>query len=194
MAKKTVSTAPRLKALYKSEIAKALKEELKLDNINEVPVLTKVVVSSGTGKKKDDKSYQALVENTITSITGQRPVGRIAKKSIASYKIRKGLGGPLGYMVTLRGDMMYEFVDRLMNVALPHVRDFHGVPVKSFDTSGNYTLGITEQAIFPELSFEETQVLHGIEITFVIKNGSAEGSKLLLEKFGMPFERKGKEA
>jgi len=190
MAKKTTSVEPRLKALYKSEIVAALKKELKLENVNQVPQLEKIVVSSGVGKKKDDKRYLEIVENTIESITGQKPVGKIAKKSIATYKIRKGQGGPIGYAVTLRGDRMYEFVDRLVNVALPHVRDFHGLSSKSFDRSGNYNMGIVEQAIFPELDFEETQILHGLEITFVIKNGSAEGSKKLLEKFGMPFERR----
>lgn len=192
MAKASISTGPRLKTLYSTEIQKKLQKELKLGNVNQVPKLDKIVVSSGVGKKKDDKHYLEIVENTITSITGQKPMGKIAKKSIASYKIRKGQGGPIGYAVTLRGDMMYEFVDRLVNVALPHVRDFHGVPSKSFDKSGNYSLGIAEQAIFPELDFEETVVLHGLEITFVIKNGSKEGSYALLKGLGMPFER-GKE-
>ena len=187
--KKTVEKyVPRLKALYKDELAKKLQKELKLENIHEVPELRKVIVSSGVGKKKDDKKFLETVENTIASITGQKPVGRIAKKSIATYKTRKGMGGPIGYSVSLRGDLMYEFVDRLISVALPHVRDFHGVPAK-FDGQGNYNLGLREQSIFPELSFEETLVLHGLEITFVIKNGSKEASTALLKGFGMPFEK-----
>ena len=189
MAKTNVTSMPRLKALYKNDLAKKLQKELELDNINQVPKLEKIVISSGTGKHKEDKKFQEIVANTIASITGQAPVEKKAKKSIATYKIRKGLGGPIGFAVTLRGDMMYEFVDRLVNVALPHVRDFHGVPVKSFDLSGNYSLGIRDQSIFPELDFEETVVLHGLEITFVIKNGSKQGSQMLLQGFGMPFEK-----
>ncbi|MDR0397685.1 MAG: 50S ribosomal protein L5 [Candidatus Nomurabacteria bacterium] len=191
MANKTTATQPRLKALYNDKIVAELEKELGVANVNEVPRLAKIVVSSGIGKKKDDKRFHDIVENTITKITGQAPVDRLAKRSVATFKIRKGMGAPIGVVVTLRGAKMYEFLDRLVNVALPRVRDFHGVSAKAFDKSGNYNLGIGEQSIFAELSFEETQVLHGLEVTFVIKNGSAEGSKLLLEKFGMPFERKG---
>ncbi|MDR0591444.1 MAG: 50S ribosomal protein L5 [Candidatus Nomurabacteria bacterium] len=191
MATKTTATQPRLKALYDSKIVPELEKELGVANVNQVPKLTKIVVSSGVGKKKDDKHYHETVVNTVTKTTGQQPIDRLAKRSVATFKIRKGMGAPIGVMVTLRGAKMYEFLDRLVNVALPRVRDFHGVPEKSFDKSGNYNLGVKEQSIFAELSFEDTQVLHGLEVTFVIKNGSAEGSKLLLSKFGMPFERKG---
>ena len=180
---------PRLKVLYGQEIAEALKKELKLGNINQVPRLEKVIVASGVGKKREDKKYTETVDLTLNKITGQATTSRLAKKSIAQFKIRKGLGAPVGYLVTLRNDKMYEFVDRLISVALPHVRDFHGVSRKSFDAQGNYNLGIQEQTVFPEISFEDAQVLHGVEITFVIKNGSKEGSLKLLEKFGMPFER-----
>lgn len=180
---------PRLKTLYKTELADKLKSELKLENVHQVPKLEKIVVSSGIGKHKDDKRFHETVVNTLQKITGQATVDRIAKRSIATYKIRKGMGSPIGVSVCLRGDRMYEFLDRLINIALPHVRDFHGVSGTAFDKSGNYNLGIREQAIFPELSFEETQVLHGLEATFVIKNGSKEGSKMLLAGFGMPFEK-----
>lgn len=182
----------RLKTLYKQEIAKSLKKELKLDNINQAPKLEKIIVSSGVGKKREDKRYTETVELTLSKITGQATTSRLAKKSIAQFKIRKGMGAPVGYLVTLRGDKMYEFADRLISVALPHVRDFHGVPLNSFDKGGNYSLGLKEQTVFPEISFEDALVLHGIEITFVIKNGTKEGSKLLLEKFGMPFEKEAK--
>ncbi len=188
--KKTVVPAPRLKALYQGTYLKELQAELNLKNVHEVPALEKIVVSVGTGKKKDDKRHFEIVKNTVEKITGQAPVARLAKKSIATFSIRKGMGAPIGVSVTLRGARMYEFMDRLINVALPRVRDFHGVGLK-FDKGGNYNLGITEQSIFPELTFEETQVLHGLQITFVIKNGSKEASKALLEKFGMPFEKKG---
>ena len=187
---KATSTAPRLKALYDTQYVGELQAELGLENINQVPKLDKIVVSVGTGKSKDDKRHLEVVKNTLTKITGQAPVEKLAKKSIAGFKIRAGMGAPVGVMVTLRGARMYEFLDRLVNVSLPRVRDFHGVGVK-FDKSGNYNLGITDQSIFPELTFEETQVLHGLQVTFTIKNGSASGSRLLLEKFGIPFEKAG---
>ena len=133
-----------------------------------------------------------LVKTTLIKITGQSPVERLAKKSIATFKIRAGMGSPVGTTVTLRGDRMYEFLDRLANVALPRVRDFHGVGAKGFDKGGNYNLGITEQSIFTELTFEETQIIHGLQITFVIKNQDQAHSRALLEKFGLPFEKKGK--
>jgi len=180
---------PRLKAQYNKEIKKNLKETLKLDNINQVPVLEKVVVSCGVGKKRDDKRFTETVDLTLSKITGQATTARLAKKSIASFKIRKGMGAPIGYLTTLRGDKMYEFVDRLINIALPHVRDFHGVKKNAFDGQGNYSLGIKEQTVFPEITFEDSSVLHGLEITFIIKNGSKEGSLELLKSFGMPFEK-----
>ena len=183
---------PRLKTLYNKDIKEALKKELGLENINQVPRLEKVIVSSGVGKKRDDKKYTETVDLTLHKITGQATTSRTAKKSIAQFKIRKGMGAPVGYLVTLRNDKMYEFVDRLISVALPHVRDFHGVSRNSFDASGNYSLGLKEQTVFPEISFEDAPVLHGLEITFVIKNGSKEGSLKLLEEFGMPFEKETK--
>ena len=189
---KTANYVPRLKTLYKDTIAKELKSELELTNIHQVPKLEKIIVSVGTGKKKDDKRFQELVKTTLIKITGQSPVERLAKKSIATFKIRAGMGSPVGTTVTLRGDRMYEFLDRLANVALPRVRDFHGGGAKGFDKGGNYNLGITEQSIFPELTFEETQIIHGLQITFVIKNQDQAHSRALLEKFGLPFEKKGK--
>lgn len=183
---------PRLKSLYNSELKAKLKEELGLKNINQVPELTKIVVSSGVGKKREDKRFTETVELTLEKITGQAPTSRLAKKSIATFKIRKGMGAPVGYLVTLRNDKMYEFADRLINVALPHVRDFHGVPRSSFDARGNYSLGLREQTVFPEITFEDSAVLHGLEITFIIKNGTKEGSLKLLEMLGMPFEKEGK--
>ena len=183
---------PRLKEEYNKTIKANLKKELKLENINQVPKLDKVIVSCGVGKKRDDKRFTETVELTLSKITGQATTSRLAKKSIATFKIRKGMGAPIGYLVTLRNDKMYEFVDRLINIALPHVRDFHGVSKKSFDKQGNYSLGLREQTVFPEITFEDAGVLHGLEITFIIKNGSKEGSEKLLEAFGMPFE-KGKE-
>ncbi|HEY0965054.1 MAG TPA: 50S ribosomal protein L5 [Candidatus Saccharimonadales bacterium] len=189
--KATTLAAPRLKALYDTQYKKELQAELELANVHQVPKLEKIVVSVGTGKSKDDKRHQETVKNTLEKVTGQAAVARLAKKSIAGFKIRANMGAPIGHMVTLRGARMYEFLDRLTNIALPRVRDFHGVKAKAFDKSGNYSLGITEQSIFPELTFEETQLLHGMQVTFVIKNEDKAHSRALLEKFGIPFEKTG---
>lgn len=186
----TTHATPRLKALYKDTFVKELQAELGLGNVHEVPKLEKIVVSVGTGKNKDDKRYYEVVRNTLTKITGQHPVDRMAKKSIAGFKVRAGLNR-VGISVTLRGARMYEFLDRLVNVALPRVRDFHGVSSKAFDKAGNYSLGIVEQSIFPELTFEETQVLHGLQANLVISGGNPAYSRALLEKFGIPFEKAG---
>jgi large subunit ribosomal protein L5 len=179
---------PRLKSLYREKIAKELLAELNLDNINTVPKLSKIVVSVGIGKNKDDKRFHEVVMNTLRKITGQQPTDRMAKKSIATFKIRKGMNR-VGVSVTLRGDLMWEFLDRLVNVAMPRIRDFHGVPVKAFDGQGNYSIGLAEQSIFPELTFEETATPHGLQVTLAIEHGSVEGSRALLEKFGIPFEK-----
>ena len=181
---------PRLKVLYQDKIVKDLEKELNIKNINQVPKLEKVIVSCGVGKKREDKHYTETVALTLAKITGQASTSRLAKKSIATFKIRKGMGAPVGYLTTLRNDKMYEFVDRFINIALPHVRDFHGVPSKSFDEQGNYSVALKEQTVFPEITFEDASVLHGLEITFIIKNGSKEASRKLLEAFGMPFEKK----
>lgn len=187
---KTTMTTPRLKALYQEKIVKELQAELKLGNVHQVPKIEKIVVSAGIGKNKDDKRYYEVVRNTITKVTGQAPVDRMAKKSIAAFKIRAGLNR-VGISVTLRGSRMYEFLDRFTNISLPRVRDFHGISAKSFDKTGNYSIGIIEQSIFPELTFEETQVQHGLQITFVISGSDAAYSRALLEKFGLPFEKQG---
>lgn len=181
---------PRLKTLYNDEIVKNLEKELNIDNVNKLPKLEKVIISCGVGKKREDKHFTETVALTLEKIAGQAPTSRLAKKSIASFKIRKGMGAPVGYLVTLRNDKMYEFVDRFISIALPHVRDFHGVPTNSFDMQGNYSIGLKEQTVFPEITFEDASVLHGLEVTFIIKNGSKEGSRKLLEAFGMPFEKK----
>lgn len=182
--------APRLKALYKSQYVKELQAELNLANVNQVPKLEKITVSVGTGKAKESKAHIEAVRNTLTKITGQKPVDRLAKKSIAGFKIRAGMGAPVGISVTLRGARMYEFLDRLVNISLPRVRDFHGVGTK-FDKGGNYNLGLTDQSIFTELTFEETQMIHGLQVTFTIAGGDAAKSRALLEKFGLPFEKEG---
>ena len=191
MAKADKTYEPRLKALYRDKIVAELQKELELSNVHQVPKLEKIVVSVGIGKHKDDKRFHEVVVNTLTKITGQKPVDRMAKKSIATFKIRKGMNR-VGVSVTLRGARMYEFLDRLTNIALPRVRDFHGVGAKGFDRTGNYSLGIVEQSVFPELGFEDTQVSHGLQVTFVITNENRKHSRALLEKFGIPFEKEAK--
>lgn len=192
MATKTAAVyTPRLKAEYEAKIRKDLKDKFELSNVHQVPNLEKIVVSIGIGKHKDDKRYHEIVVNTLRKITGQQPVDRMARKSIATFKIRAGMNR-VGVSVTLRGANMYEFLDRLVNVALPRVRDFHGVGAKGFDRQGNYSLGITDQSVFPELNFEDTQVLHGLQVTFAINGGTPSTSRALLEAFGMPFEKETK--
>ena len=185
----TTSTAPRLKTLYKEKFVSELQKSLNLANVQQVPKLEKIIVNVGIGKHKDDKHYYEVVASTLRKITGQQPVDRIARVSIATFKIRSGMNR-IGVSVTLRDSRMYEFLDRLVNVSLPRVRDFHGVSLKAFDKQGNYSLGITEQSIFPELGFEDTQLVHGLQINFVIKAQNAEQSEALLRAFGMPFEKK----
>jgi large subunit ribosomal protein L5 len=191
MATKTTTIQARLKQLYKEQLVGRLQKDLGLKNAHQVPKLEKVVLNVGIGKHKDDKRYYEAVVNTLRKITGQQPIDRMATKSIATFKIRRGMNR-IGVSVTLRDERMYEFVDRLIHSVLPRVRDFHGVSVKAFDTSGNYSLGITEQSVFPELGFEDTHVLHGLQINFVIKSIDKTHSKALLEAFGMPFEKEEK--
>lgn len=193
MATKTTASPaalqPRLKRLYSEKFAAELMKELSLSNAHEAPKLQKIVVAVGIGKNKDDKRFHEAVVNTLRKITGQQPVDRMARKSIATFKIRAGMNR-VGVSVTLRGAHMYEFLDRLINVTLPRVRDFHGVSAKAFDSKGNYTLGIVDQSVFAELGFEDTQVTHGLQVTFVIDTKKREHSRALLEKFGMPFEKR----
>lgn len=187
--KKPVTTA-RLQERYKSEIAKNLQKELGLKNIHQVPRLEKIVVNVGLGRAKDDKKMIEVAANTLTKITGQKPVETVAKKSIAGFKLREG--NKIGMKVTLRNDRMYEFMDRVITVVLPRLRDFHGVSNKAFDKSGNFSLGFIDQSVFPELTFEETTTVHGMQVNFVIKAVDKAHSKVLLEQFGMPFEKENK--
>lgn len=183
----TVDTA-RLKAQYKAELVPRLQKDLGLKNVHQVPKLEKIVLNVGLGKHKDDKHYHEVVVKTLRKITGQQPIDRMAKKSIATFKIRRGMNR-IGVSVTLRDARMYEFLDRLVNAVLPRVRDFHGVKPKAFDKDGNYSIGITDQSVFPELGFEDTTTLHGLQINFVISAGETAHARALLEAFGMPFEK-----
>ena len=183
-----VSTKPRLREQYAAEIAPALLKELSLSNPHQVPRLEKIIVNIGLGKAKDDKKMMETAANTVRKITGQEPVETFARMSIASFKLREG--NKVGLKVTLRGDRMYEFLDRLLTVVLPRLRDFHGVSAKAFDKQGNYSLGMVDQSVFPELTFEETTTTHGLQAVMVIKCQEQAHARVLLEKFGMPFEKR----
>ena len=187
--KQTAATA-RLRSDYRERIAAELQKELGLTNPHMVPRLQKITLNVGLGKAKDDKKVIEAATNTLTKITGQKPAQTIAKKSIASFKLREG--NMIGLKVTLRGDKMYEFMDRLITIVLPRLRDFHGVSNKAFDRQGNFSLGMIDQSVFPELTFDETTTSHGLQAVFTIKCVEPAHAKLLLEKFGMPFEKEAK--
>ena len=179
--------APRLKEKYVKVVAPALKETLGLGNVNEVPRLEKIVVNMGVGAAvQDSKQLDAAVED-MRIITGQQPTITRAKKSIAGFKIRQGM--PIGAKVTLRGDMMWEFFDRLLSTAIPRVRDFRGLPATSFDGRGNYSMGITEQLIFPEVDYDKVDRVRGMDVTFVTSAKTDDEALALLAAFGFPFKR-----
>lgn len=180
----------RMKAAYVGTYAKELQKELGLANANQVPKLEKITVNIGLGKAKDDKKLMEMAANTLRKVTGQEPVETVAKKSIAAFKLRDG--NKIGLKVTLRGERMYEFMDRLITVVLPRLRDFHGVSLKAFDRQGNYSIGLTDQSVFPELTFDETTTTHGLQAVFTIKCEEQAHAKALLTKFGMPFEKETK--
>ena len=187
---KQAPTGARLRVQYDGTIRAALQQELGLPNIHQVPKLEKIVLNVGLGRAKDDKKVMEAATNTLRKITGQSPLVTIAKKSIATFKLREG--NKIGLKVTLRGERMYEFMDRLINIVIPRLRDFHGVNATAFDRQGNYSLGMTDQSVFPELTFDETTVAHGLQVVFVIQSQGPEHSRALLTKFGMPFEKGGK--
>lgn len=178
----------RLKNLYKEEIIPSLMEQFGYENVMAVPKLVKVVINSGVGDAVENEKVLDTVVDNIAKITGQQPVKTRSKKSISNFKIREGM--PIGCKVTLRKRMMYEFLDRLINLALPRTRDFQGVPDKSFDGRGNYTLGITEHTIFPEINAEEVDRVHGLDVSFVTTAETDEEAYSLLKGFGMPFVKR----
>jgi len=177
----------RLKELYTSKLQKQLVSDLSLSNISESPKLEKIIINVGLGRAGDDKRVVEVAKNTLRKITGQEPVVTLARMSIANFKLREGQKN--GMKVTLRDERMYEFMDRLISVVLPRLRDFHGVDDKSFDARGNYSIGLKDQTVFPEMNFDDIGILHGLQITFVINNKDPEHSKALLIGFGMPFEK-----
>ncbi|RPJ60361.1 MAG: 50S ribosomal protein L5 [Acidobacteria bacterium] len=178
----------RLKDKYKNEVVPALIKEFKYTNIMAVPKVVKVVVNMGVGEAIQNAKLLDSAADELGAITGQRPIVRKAKKAIAAFKLRKGM--PIGVTVTLRGDRMYEFLDRLMNIALPRVRDFRGVSVRSFDGRGNYTLGMRDQLIFPEIDIGKTERINGMNVTIVTTAESDEEARFLLGTMGMPFVKR----
>ncbi|GAB4241776.1 MAG: 50S ribosomal protein L5 [Ekhidna sp.] len=180
--------SPRLKEKYKKEIVPELKEKFQYSSVMQVPKLTKIAINKGIGAAVSDKKLVDTGVEELTMITGQKAVATIAKKSVSNFKLREGM--PIGAKVTLRGDKMYEFLDRLMTVALPRVRDFKGIKEKGFDGRGNYTLGVQEQIIFPEISIDKVNKISGMDITFVTTAQTDEESLALLRAFGMPFTSK----
>jgi large subunit ribosomal protein L5 len=178
---------PRLRLRYDAEIRGALKEQLGLDNIMEVPRLTKIVVNMGIGQATQQASLLEGAVADLTTITGQKPLVTKAKKSIAGFKLREGM--PIGAKVTLRGDRMWEFLDRLIALAIPRVRDFRGLPPNSFDGRGNYTFGVNEQLIFPEIDYDKVDTIRGMDITIVTTARTNDEGRALLAAFGFPFRR-----
>ena len=185
----TAPAVPRLKTKYNDQIRHALKDSLELGNVMEVPRLEKIVVNMGVG---DAVSQASLLEHAVTDlslITGQKPLITKAKKSIATFKLREG--NAIGAKVTLRNDRMWEFLDRLIALAIPRIRDFRGLPAHSFDGRGNYTFGVTEQLIFPEIDYDKVDRTRGMDITIVTTARTNAEGKALLDAFGFPFKREG---
>ncbi len=178
---------PRLKSLYAQELAPKLKDQLGLDNVMEIPRLEKIVVNMGVGEAVNDKKAIESAMDELTLITGQRPRLNRSRKSVAGFKVREGM--PVGASVTLRGARMWEFFDRLLAVAIPRVRDFRGLNPRSFDGRGNYSFGVTEQLIFPEIDFDQVTATHGMDITICTSASNDEQAKALLEAFGFPFRK-----
>ena len=179
--------ASRLKETYKNDVFPALKEQFKYENVMEVPKLEKVTLNMGLGEAKENAKVLESAVEEISLITGQRPVVTKARKSIANFKVRQGM--PVGAKVTLRGDNMYEFIDKLINIALPRVRDFKGVSKNSFDGRGNYSMGIKEQLIFPEINYDKVDTIKGMNIVFTTTAKTDEEAQALLADLGMPFEK-----
>ena len=177
----------RLKDKYVSEVVPALQQKFQYKNVNEIPRLEKIVLNVGLGDCKDNAKSMEVAVSELATISGQKPLVTKAKKSIANFKVREGMN--VGAKVTLRNTRMYEFADKLMNIALPRVRDFRGVSAKAFDGRGNYSLGVREQLIFPEIEYDKVEKIRGLEMIFVTTAKTDEEAKELLRLLGMPFEQ-----
>jgi large subunit ribosomal protein L5 len=183
----TASPMPRLKQQYRDEIAAALKTQLELDNVMQIPRFDKVVLNVGLGEAINDSKALDGAMADLAAITGQKPRINRARKSIAAFKLREGM--PIGIKVTLRGDRMWEFLDRLITVALPRTRDFRGMNPRSFDGHGNYTFGLTEQLVFPEVAYDTVDAVRGMDITIVTTTDHDAHARALLDAYGFPFVR-----
>ena len=183
----TARPVPRLKQRYRDEVAPALREQLGLGNVNQVPRLEKIVLNIGIGEAINDSKALDGAMSDLAAITGQKPRINRARKSIAAFKLREGM--PIGVKVTLRGDRMWEFFDRLVTVALPRTRDFRGMNPRSFDGHGNYSLGLTEQLVFPEVAYDTVDAVRGMDITIVTTSDDDAHARALLDAFGFPFVR-----
>lgn len=181
------STNPRLKTKYKEEVVKALMTRFGYKSVMQAPRLEKIAINRGVNGAVNDKKLVDIAVDELTTISGQKAVATHSKKDISNFKLRKHM--PIGARVTLRGDKMYEFLDRLIAVALPRVRDFKGVNEKSFDGRGNYTMGVTEQIIFPEIDIDKVTKINGMDITFVTTAKNDDEAKALLTEFGFPFKK-----
>jgi large subunit ribosomal protein L5 len=183
--KESKAMATRLKSVYQEKVVPKLMEQFKYSNIHQVPKLVKITVNRGLGEASQNAKALEASLNEIAVITGQKPVVTRAKKAIAGFKIREGM--PVGVMVTLRSDRMYAFLDRLVNLALPRIRDFRGISPKSFDGRGNYTLGVREQLMFPEIDYDSIDQIRGMDISIITTANTDEEGRALLKEFGMPF-------
>ena len=183
-----MSYAPRLKKEFEKVVSKSLMDEFSYKNTMQVPRVVKIILSRGVGAAVADKKLVEQAVDELTLITGQKAVPTLSKKDVASFKLRKGM--PIGAKVTLRGNKMFEFLDRLISIALPRVRDFHGIKPSGFDGRGNYTLGITEQIIFPEIDIDKVNKISGMDITFVTSAFTDNEAKSLLNLIGLPFKKK----
>ena len=191
MSPQTTAVRPRLKERYLTELMPALKDELGLGNVMQVPRMEKIVLNCGVGRATQQQSLLDGAVADLTLITGQKPLVTRAKKSIAGFKLREG--NAIGAKVTLRGDRMWEFLDRLIALAIPRIRDFRGLPANSFDGRGNYTFGVTEQLIFPEIDYDQVDTTRGMDITIVTTARTNAEGKALLDAFGFPFKREGQQ-
>jgi large subunit ribosomal protein L5 len=191
----TTAEKPRLKTLYNDEVKAKVLKEFNLGNTHEVPKLAKIIVNSGVGRFLDNQKLKPEIRETVistlTTISGQKPVTLFAKKSVANFNVREG--APSAFMVTLRGDRMWHFLDRLLNLAIPRIKDFRGLKDTSFDQGGSYSMGLTEQAVWPEINMAEVNFTHGMNINFTFENSTPDQSRFVLAALGMPFVKKDEE-
>ena len=187
----TTTPVSRLQKVYKEQVAPKLMKEFGLTNVNQVPVIEKVIVNTGVGKQLENQKLKPEIRDTIIDtyrkITGQKPVMTLAKKSVSNFKVREG--APSGFMVTLRRERMWSFLDRMMNLAIPRIKDFRGVSDRSFDKGGSWSFGLSEQAVWPEINMASVNFSHGMNVTIVFSNSNPKMSRFALAELGMPFEK-----